>query len=333
MVAVTVGRTRTRARGRDCEPERQAYAAASSAYDRARHTQDFWQEEHAAISAGYSAARQKAENPLPKPDRELGYPPGEAGDAAFEDDLEHWIQAEIAAETYRENLDEWEDALNEAKAKLDDADAAVETARDAMERARIALRECEKSGSAGGSGEPGSTPGGTGSQPGSSQPARECDPDGVTKIEAEAGLPHADFVVPNGNAVLRSQRMASWNRVMGGQAGLAPAALMGITDEQIDAALADFDSASSVQKVDPVIRTKTIRVTCGRVFECRGGQWVKTDRTARLSVRTIEQDVETISTGTQSPTKALIKSNTTRARDRMSELVANQTASTTFGCP
>lgn len=333
-VAVVVGRSRTR--GRDCEPERQAYAAARAAHDQAMKARDYWLEESQAADLSYGEQKRLADNPFDEPNRELGYPPGDEGDRAYQSDLEHWQQTEVVAAEARENLDGFRRASEDAAARLAEADAAVEKAGETLEQARIALRECEKSGGA---------PGGTAPPPptdgGDSKQRPGCDenhPEGSTKIEPEDGLPTAQFTVVGGPITLPATGpIASWNRTFGGAGGgLKGTDLVGLSQEAIDAALSDaelIDNQMTTRfEVKAMIPTATYKARCGRVWRCEGGTWLKTNQTARLPDEKIADDVETISGHDAPSMEAQVKRNVQQAQERVEVLLANEQKLKGFGC-
>lgn len=305
VAGLAYGVTRARTRTKDCQPEIEAWEAAIAAHDEAKRTRDHWQGERDHWFGLMSDTESRAREGSGEPDAEL---------------TQMAVEYREKFETARDNLDESHDALNNTA--------------DLVWQAQIALQNCQ--GSAPPLPDDGSPP----SEPGSTLPppppppqgAKGCSPNGTTKVEPEKGLPSAEFVVPNGNVILRGHRMASWNKAMGGGGGLAPNAVAALTDAQIEAALADFDSQTDRTVVDPQIPTRTVLASCGRVWKCQGGQWVKTNQTARLPDKVLSQDVEEITTGAKSPSKDQIKENVKAAKSRVSELVSNQADLTGFGC-
>lgn len=344
--AVSYGVYRSRARNKNCEPERQAYAAAKAAYDKAKNAKDYWGAEYEAAQREYNERRIKLDNRLREPDRVRGYPEGPNGDKAYADDLSHWQAQEAEAATIEKNLAGFKQALDEAKAERDKADAAERAAWDVENQARMALDAC--TGSTTTAPDSGETPSGTPTPippPGPSvidEPDEtdksECKPDGATEIRSEPGLPSSQFTILSGSISLPATGpLASWNNAFGGPNGtLGAEDVLRLSDSDVESALSDYEKIDNMATtkfgVTAKIPTSTYKVSCGRVWRCQGGKWVKTSETARMADELIAEEVETVSGHGASSMRNQITENLKMAQTRVEVLMANEARMDAFGC-
>lgn len=313
----------TRAKKKDCEPERQAYAAADAAYDKAKKASDYWQGEYEHFRSEYNTYKGQTENRLPEPNRGLGYPEGPDGDKAYADDLEHWQAQEEAAEIAEHNLDGARQAMEEAKAERDEADAALDAARDALERARLALRECEGSAPpAKGDAETPSGPPGV-STPPPVPPKAEC-VEGATKTEVES---REKFQVLGGDVhinVPTSPWQGASNR-----GKIDGAELSELDQDALEDLFADLDNRTQAVPIGATIPTRTLTIKCIRTLVCSGGRWVETDEINRVEESSDGPDIRFRE---KSKDKKLAARMVAKVQAKVAELNANEASASEFGC-
>ncbi len=309
-VTVAVGRTRSR---KDCKPEQEAYDAATWAYERAREAQAHAQADRDRASAEVSRVNQATSHRLSEPDGE------------DPEELRLWQEKEAEADAAESIRPDVEAHLTEAEARLAEADAAVETAREAMSRARAALDACL--------GAAGALPGSTPPPPPSPTPPSDPEPSGEC-TEGESKLVDESkeiFTVPLGNVVIRSS-MASWNRLFGGQAGIAQGTLAGLTKGQIEDALGDFDTATDKVRIHPEITFKRVTVVCKQWYVCRGGVWEATGNW-ETEEHSTDSQTETIGNRADSPSKETAVEHVEQAQARLKEMLASEAEYKAFTCP
>ena len=262
---------------KDCEPERQAYAAADAAYDQAKKVSDYWQGEYEHFRGEYNKYKAQTENRLKEPNRRLGYPEGPDGDKAYADDLAHWQGQEEAAEIAEDNLEGARQAMEEAKASRDESDAALDAARDALEQARLALMNCKGSAppSKGDDGETPSGPPGVATPP-PVPPTSEC-VEGTTKVKVES---REKFQVLGGDVRINVPTSA-WHKASKG-GSIAAEDLAGFDEGNLQDLFEDLDFRTEVVPIGATIPTRILTVKCIRIVVCSGGTWVETEQTNRV---------------------------------------------------
>ncbi len=313
----------TRARSKDCEPERRAYAAADAAYEKAKRASDYWQGEYEHFRTEYNQYKGQTENRLPEPDRELGYPEGPDGDRAYADDLEHWRAQEEAAEIAEHNLEGARQAMEEAEANRDEADAALEAARDALERARIALRECEGSAPPSkGDSETPSGPPGTATPP-PSEPAADC-VEGATRTQV---VSREKFQVLGGDIRINVPT-TEWKRATN-NGSLDGAQLGDLGQGDLEDLFADLDNRVEAVPISATIPTRVLTVKCIRTSVCSGGKWVATDKVERVEE---SSDGPDITFREKAKDRRLAARMVAKAQAKVAELEANHSSASDFAC-
>jgi hypothetical protein len=208
--------------------------------------------------------------------------------------------------------------IDQARSTADQAGAAAVLAHDIMIRARSAYQDCRDAPSSpetdipgiaagmdqsDGADQPEAEGGGTPIPPEApavlkkideTDESRECEP-GETKWIEDTTL-RRDFTVLAGNVIMAS-RMSSWNRLLGGTAGIDAEDFGNIDDDQFEDALEDFDSQGQKVRLHPKIQVRTITVGCERELRCENDTWVETGRTRRIP--NINGPVTSKSVGTQ----------------------------------
>ena len=326
--------TRTRSRSRNCEPERQEYAAADAAYDKAKAASDHCRGEWEHWLSEYNEAKQALDNRLGRPDRLLGYPEGPDGDQAYADDLAHWEAQEEAAERAEDTIDA--QALAEAEAAMNEANAALDAARERLEAAQVALRDCQGSAPPAPA-EPEAPPAAPASPgdvtppgiviPTPEPPETGCE-EGSLDVRSEEGMEGEEFTVIAGDVMFNvDPGVAAWNRFRGGRNPVTPAALLALTETEI---LELFPSVSEERRVTVSwsIPVRVVSLECARIWRCTGGRWVKTDPLQKNEIAT-----DSVETGRESVTDvAEVRRAFKEVKERVAQLQQALADATAWQC-
>jgi len=318
--------TRTRAK-RDCEPERQAYAAADAAYDPAKRASDYYRGEYEHYRSEYRSYELQLENRLPEPDRLLGFPEGAEGDAAYAEAVADWQRQEADAERAAHNLEGARQATEAARAESEQADAALDAAREALEAARIALMNCQGSAPAGPGDDEVTT--GTGLPGTLSPPSEPADPqpscqEGTTKVVVES---QAQFQILGGPVQIDVPTSA-WTGASNGGA-ITAANLADLDQSDLEELFADLDNRVAAVITSATIPTKILTVKCIRIHVCSGGRWVETEQTNRVEETAAGPN---ISIRERSKDKKLTARMVAKAQAKVAELQANESEAGSYSC-
>jgi hypothetical protein len=322
----------TRPRGRkNCDPEREAYAAADAAYDTAKKVMEYYRGEYEYFLSEYNNYRRQLENRLPEPDRRNGFPEGSAGDQAYAEAKADWDQQEAQAEIAQANIDGAREAMDVARAESEEADAAFEKAAETLRAARVALMNCQGSapaakdgGSSAGGGDTGSgSPGGSVPLPPKEVPKPDC-LEGTTKIKIES---QAEFLVLGGPVQI-DVPTADWAKASNGGA-IDATDLAELDESDLKELFADLDRRSPAVVTAVTVPTTVLTIKCIRIVICQGGKWFETEQTNRVEERT---DGAPFTIRERSKDKKLTARMVAKAQAKVVELQANEARAASFSC-